>query len=73
MSVSGKAPKIDELPNSELDQQSLEGVMENPFEKGFSIPFPKLFDLPLLRNGWRYPVMSSGEIAGRSHGNGVPE
>ena len=28
--------------------------MENPFAKGFSIPFPKPFGTPLLRIGLRY-------------------
>ena len=31
--------------------------MENPFEKGFSKPFPKLFGTPLLRNGLYFLVM----------------
>ena len=31
--------------------------MENPFEKGASKPFPKLFGLPLLCNGSRCFVM----------------
>ena len=48
--------------------------MENPFEKGFSKPFPKLFDLPLLRNGFRcvsfihagVAMMAIGKLLSRS-------
>ena len=36
--------------------------MENPFEKGFSKPFPKLFGLPLLRNGSRCLVMLRPDV-----------
>ena len=36
--------------------------MENPFEKGFSKPFPKLFGLPLLRNGLRCLVILDPDV-----------
>ena len=36
-------------------------VMENLFKKGFSKPIPKLFDLPLLRNGLRCFIMNHSD------------
>ena len=52
-----RALRIYKLPNYEVDQRSLEEVLETPFENGFSKPLPKLFGFPLLHNGSRYLVM----------------
>ena len=36
--------------------------MENPFGKGFSKPFPKLFGWPLLRNGLRFLIVLRADV-----------
>ena len=74
---------MNELPNPEHNQKSLEGVWGTPFfrkvppgasmrsieaswktplKKGISKPFPKLFDMSLLRNGLRCVAIFHADV-----------